>query len=319
MLRRAFPFALVMLMAAPLAAQPDTKPAPKVENVTVTGARTRQAIEGFVQSLAVPTHAIDKVARWQEPICPTLVGLKRAFAGFILKRVKDVATQAGAPVNASASCEPNIAIVFTTTPQALIDNVKRKMPGLLGYYDNRDQLDRLATVTRPIQAWYTTATEDAHGTVAVDSGRMAGRGLELQMPCQELYPGIPMAGLCTLHLSNAHGAATTSSHLGDGLRSGLYNVIIVANQDRLVDDEMGTLADYIAMLALAQVNVPDNCQPLSTILNLLAAGCTAKSEALTDNDTGYLGALYKMSPDRTLQVQHDEMTFQMQKSLGVKD
>jgi hypothetical protein len=321
MRRRALPCAFVMwlLAASPLAAQPDSKPAPKVENVIVTGARTRQAIEGFIQSLGVPTRAIDKVARWQQPICPVAAGLKPAFLSFITRRLKDVAAQAGAPVNAGANCEPNIAIVFTTTPQALIDNVKKKMPGLLGYYDNRDQLDRLATVTRPLQAWYTTATEDAHGQVTVDSGKMAGTGLELHLPCQELYPGIPMAGICTLHLSNAHGASTTSSHLGDGLRSGLYNVIIVANPDRLVDDEMGTMADYIAMLALAQVNVPDSCQPLSTILNLLASGCTAKSEALTDNDTGYLGALYKMSPDRTLQVQRDEMTSQMQKSLGVRD
>ena len=46
--------------------------------------------------------------------------------------------------------------------------------------------------------------------------------------------------------------------------------------------------------------------------------CAGKSNALTDNDLGYLTALYRMSPDRTLQVQRDEMTYQMQQSLGVK-
>lgn len=245
------------------------------------------------------------------------LGLKPAFLAFITKRLKDVATKVGAPLDTNARCTPDIAIVFTTAPQALIDTVKKKTPGLLGYYDNRDQLDKLAAVTRPLQAWYTTATEDAHGTVTVDTGKMVGTGLELYLPCQELYPGIPMAGICTLHLSNAHGASTTSSHLGDGLRSGLYNVIIVADPSKLVDSEIGTLADCIAMLALAQVNVPDTCQPLASITNLLAKDCTAAPNALTDSDLGYLTALYKMSPDRTIQVQRNEMTYQMQQALGV--
>ena len=312
---RPAPAALLMMMlaASDLAAQPAA--APRVEDVTVTGTRSRQAIEGFDQSLTTPTRAVDKLARWHQCICPIALGLKPAFLAFITRHLKDVATKAGAPVNTSVRCTPNIAIVFTTAPQALIDNVKKKTPGLLGYYDNRDQLDKLAAVTRPLQAWYTTATEDAHGQVTVDTGKMVGTGLELYLPCQELYPGIPMAGLCTLHLSGAHGASTTSSHLGDGLRSGLYNVIIVADPTRLVDYEIGTLSDYIAMLALAQVNVPDSCQPLASIMNLLAANCPGKPNALTDNDLGYLTALYKMSPDRTLQVQRNEMAYQMQQSL----
>jgi hypothetical protein len=308
MLRRAL--ILLLLLTGPGLAQPVTPP---VENVTVTGARTRQAIEGFVQSLAVPTHVTGKIARWEDGICPTLVGLKREFAGFIVKRVKDVAARTGAPVNAKPDCAPNIAIVFTTAPQALIDNVKKKTPGLLGYYDNRDQLDKLATVTRPIQAWYTTATRDLRGNVEIDGGKTAGTGLDITYAC-----GAPQEGMCTLHLSNAHGASVTGNRLGDGMRSTLYNVVIVANPDRLVDDEMGTLADIIAMLALAQVNTPDACQTLPSILNLLASGCAGKSNALTANDLGYLTALYRMSPDRSVQVQRGEMTYQMQQSLGVK-
>src|SRR5271163_703474 len=93
---------MTLLAASGLAAQPAAKPALPVEDVTVTGARTRQAIEGFVQSLATPTHVTDKVARWEDGVCPILVGLKREFATFITKRVKDVAAQAGAPVNAKA-------------------------------------------------------------------------------------------------------------------------------------------------------------------------------------------------------------------------
>jgi hypothetical protein len=308
----AIPALLILLLATPLAAQ-----APKVENITVTGARTRKAIEGFVQSLATPTRAIEKIARWQKDICPIALGLKPEFLAFITKRLKEVAAQVGAPVDNSPSCQKNAAIIFTTAPQALIDNVRKKTPGLLGYYDNQDQLDAMAKVTRPIQAWYTTATEDVAGQITVDTGRTAGMGLMLSVPCNLLYPGFASGGICYFQPSGAHGAAVSSTRLGDGLKSGLYNVIIVADPSKLADDEIGALADTIAMLALAQVKTQDACQPLDSILNLLATGCP-RPTALTANDIGYLTALYKMSPESTIQVQRNEMAYQMQQTLGVK-
>jgi hypothetical protein len=311
-LRPAFAALLMtMLAASDLAAQPAAKP---VENITVTGARTRQAIEGFVQSLATPTRATGKAARWEDGVCPVLVGLKHQFATFITLRVKDVAAQVGAPVNTKAGCIPNIAIVFTTRPQGLLDSMKKKQPGLLGYYDTLAQRDQLATVTHPIQAWYTTATRDLRGAIQVDSGRTLGQGLEIYLPCPEQGGG--GSGMCILHLSNSRAAAVTGTRLGDGTRSELYDVVIVANPDRLVEYEMGPLADYIAMLALAQIGSPDACQPLASILNLLVANCANPPNALTDNDLGYLTALYKMSPDRTVQVQRNEMAYQMQQSLA---
>jgi hypothetical protein len=309
---RAFILALVMLAGGASRLLAQTGAELPVENLTVTGARTRQAVKGFVQSLAQPTRATGKIARWQDPVCPTLVGLKREFATFITQHIRDIAAQAGAPVSANAACMPNIVIVFTTAPHALLDNVKTKQPALLGYYDNSGQLDALAKMNRPIQAWYLTETRDMSGKVDVDGGKTKGSGLEIYLPCPEQPLG------CLVHLPNAHAAAVTGSRLGDGPRSGLYNVVIVANPNRLAEYEMGTLSDYIAMLALTQVKDASACLPLPTILNLLVEGCD-KSNGLTDNDRSFLAALYKMSPDRTAQVERDEMTFQMQKSLGLGD
>ena len=313
---RAILFFLVIadaLLVSKLAAQPASPP---VENVTVTGARSRQAIEGFVQSLATPTRATDKVARWQQGICPLATGLRPAFLAFITKRLKDVAAQVGAPVNNSTSCETNIVIVFTTAPQALVDNVKKKQPGLLGYYENQEQQDKLTAVTHALQAWYTTATQglirQGHGGHRQDGWP----GIGLVAPMQSTLSR-DWGGICTLQPSGAHGASVTGSRLGDGLRSGLYNVIIVADPTKLVDYEIGSLSDYIAMLALAQIGSLDACQSLASVLNMLARNCAGKPSALTDNDLSYLRALYKMSPDSTIRVQRDEMTYQMQQSLGV--
>jgi hypothetical protein len=155
-----------------------------------------------------------------------------------------------------------------------------------------------------------TATKDLVGKVDIDSSKTLGPGLELQVPCP-LGPGI-----CTYFLPNAHAASVTGSRLGDGLRSTYYNVIIVVNPDKLVDYEMGSLADYIALLALTQLNSLDTCQQLPSIVNMLASGCDGKVNALTDSDLAYLRGLYKMSPDRTLRTQQDEIAYQMKEILG---
>ena len=120
------------LLCAGAAAQPT---APPVENVTVTGTKSRETINSFVQSLVVPTHATDKLARWQTGICPIALGLKPAFLQFITQHIKDAAKKVGAPVDGDPACAPNIEIVFTTTPQALLENIKKNHAGFLGYYD----------------------------------------------------------------------------------------------------------------------------------------------------------------------------------------
>ena len=59
---------------------------------------------------------------------------------------------------------PTIEIIFTTTPQDLLDTVRKDDPAYLGYFTSLAQADTLAKVTRPIQAWdATTETTDRKG------------------------------------------------------------------------------------------------------------------------------------------------------------
>jgi hypothetical protein len=110
----------------------------------------------------------------------------------------------------------------------------------------------------------------------------------------------------------------TGGRLGDGISSALYNVVIVADTSKLLGRDATTLADYIAMLALSQVQQPDSCQDLPSILNLLLPDCSRTSNALTSGDVAYLRALYKITPTANFRGQRNEMKYQMNKSLGVK-
>jgi hypothetical protein len=54
---------------------------------------------------------------------------------------------------------------------------------------------------------------------------------------------------------------------------------------------------------------------LPSITNLLADKCATKSAALTENDIAFLRGLYKMSPDRALGTQKEEVSYQMEQAL----
>jgi hypothetical protein len=325
-LRCFFSAALALTLCWPgfaLAQAAGAKPASPTENITVTGIKDIEAaVNKFVGTLTVRTRVADKLARWQVGICPIIAGLRPEAAAFIIKRVKDIAAQVGAPVNDKEACAPNLGIIFSTTPQALLDNTRIKHPVLLGFHNNSAQAQSLATVTHPIQAWYTTETQDLNANRTVDNGSCRNEGM--QMDAALLGTGIDTAfgasgtPFVTMTLPCASAYSVSGNRLGNGLSSELYRVFVVAEPAKLLDYEIGTLSDYIAMLALSQIQPPDSCQDLPTILNLLVPGCSRTAKALTSGDLAYLRGLYKMSAGATFSVQRDELMYQMDQSLEAR-
>lgn len=306
--------AILVLLAGAASAQP----APPVEHVTVTGTRTRAVMDQYIQNFAVPTRMAGKLTRWQDGVCPQVVGMKPQFADAIAKRILSVAQDVGAPVG-GPGCRTNIQVVFTTAPQALMDNVRAHQPDYLGYADTASGRDRLAIVTRPVQAWYSTATRDLDGQVEVDGQKTMGTTVDMPPVPPPPAGGIGFGGPpMHMDMPGARIVKVTGLRLGDGVTSELHHVIIVAEPGKLLDHEVGELADYIAMLSLTQLASLDVCQPLPSIVNLLVKDCAGQALALTDNDLAYLKGLYKMSPDRNARSQADQIGYQMQQALEGK-
>ena len=279
------------------------------DSVTVTSERQREAINNFVTKLTAPARLTGKLGRWDVGICPSVIGIRPEAARFIVQRVRDTAARVGAPINPDAGCKPNIHIVFTTAPQQLVTNIRQKQPYLLGYADSEANKARLAKVTLPIQAWYATQTRDVRGKTTFDTPKTTGFGDELRIPLPQLTgSGAPP----TMVLPSASGAReVTSGRLGDGARTVFHNVIIAADPNALLDHEMGTLGDHVAMLALAQTEVPQDCPALPSILNLFTAGCAVRADAMTAADEGYLRGLYAMDAQAFIQVQRHQMIYRI--------
>ena len=287
------------------------------ESVTVTATRPSEtAINNFIIARAAPTRITGKLARWQTGICPQVMGVAFKYATYIDKRLRDVAASVGAPVNADPACKANIEVVFTTAPQTLLDNVRKNGEVYLGYHDTAAQAEKLATVTHPIQAWYTTATADLRGRPQIDSGKGGGLVLDT-LPIQVPGGGLQSPqGVLQLSMPNATTREVTGNRLGNGLSSDFANVLIVAEPAKLLDFEIGSLADYIAMLALSEPASLDACQEMASISNLLVPGCSSSAHSITEGDVAYLRGLYKMTATATLAVQRDEVRYRMSKELG---
>jgi hypothetical protein len=302
---------LAALLLIPLAAL--GQPAP-TESVTVTGTRAREVVQGFVKSLTVPTHFAHKIARWETPVCPYVLGIKPEAADFVLKRIKAVAAEAGAKVSADPGCRYNIEIIFTRTPQALMDDVRKTSTDVLGYAVSSGEKDRLAQFTRPIQSWYVTQTEDRNGVTERDSPHTVNSGgVVMYLPCSMLQPPPADPGMCTLHNPYARKVATGGSMLGDRTRSLLENVLIVADPGKLTDFELGAVSDHIAMLALAQLPALEGCPALPSITSLLSTDCV-KVSGLTGNDRAYLRGLYQMPGDMDVSLQRNAIAAEMLKT-----
>jgi hypothetical protein len=292
------PRSLLLLLLTVLPAR--AQDAASVESVTVTGTRERQVIDTFVKSLAAPAPLSGKITRWEDGVCPITVGLRPAATKFVSDRLRAVARDVGAPVGRDG-CTPNVEIVFTTDPQGLMDTVRKVRPQLLGFAYTTRQIDDLAKVTRPVQAWYTTQTRDLRGNPTIDTAHHSGPGIEIA------------CGPITCYYPDANEAAVTGSRLGDGTRSDFYHVIVAADPARLVDHPIGAIADYVALVALSHVAAPDGCQPLPSIANLGVAGCTEVPDGLSANDLAFLRGLYrKMNPARVASTQQGQIASQME-------
>ncbi len=277
------------------------------ESVIVTAPKDRpeKQLDDFIIAHAAPSPYLRKIARWRTGICPVTIGLSPRLNLYVTQRIIRVAMMVGAPLDRHEPCRPNVMVAATPQPQEMLDLIREKRPVLLGFhYISREKA--LATMTRAVQAWYSTATRDFYGFVQPDGG-----GYNLNVMDYIRQEGMNSGFIVNpVHVS---GART-----GDGLKSQFTTAMILVDSGKIAGQPIGPLADYIAMLALGQGQYYDLCQPVPTITNLLAPNCadTRKPLALTDIDVTYLKGLYAMSPGGTYGGERASIAYAMKRDLG---
>jgi hypothetical protein len=269
--------AAVAVSGAPQAKETEPAPAaksPTVSGITVQGAPKPNPLvdpaSEFVRQRLPASQNSEQYPRFRDDVCVKVIGLPDEYDTFIARRIVEIAGQAHAPVAKTATCQPNVHVIFTAEPQALASDIAKRKDILLGFYWNTANLKRLATFSRPVQAWYVTRSRD-------DSGKSR---LEIHDPTAYLDPPIGRAG----------------SRLGNGMSSEVVHSLIIADANKVAGEKIEAVADYVAVLALARWQKLDRCSSMPTILNLMADGCDpdAKPEAATPQDLALLTGLYSV-------------------------
>jgi hypothetical protein len=303
------------LSCAPAALPQPVSSAPvaPVAPVTVTGKAEapRKVIEqqssDFVQHLAgIGNPEIDQVTRWHDAVCVLALGLAPQQAALLKARIEGVSRDVGLPAAWAKGngCHPNVEIVFTHRPQALMDAVAAKRENLLGYYHFIER-KKLKTVSRPIQSWYVTATRGGGADIAglaFANMSNSSRGLPVQGDTEVVDD------------PENQDPAGCLSRFTACFKSALKNVLIVADSNALDGKSLGLVADYMVMLALSKPRLLDGCNALPSVIDRFAPSVCPVSnppDGLTPADAAYLTGLYESDPEGKKTFEQSDITRRM--------
>lgn len=256
-----------LALAAPGLAWAQDTPETTVEDIVVLGTPLREQVETFADTVVAPPHGRGP-ARWsaRSGICVGVVNLQREAAQAMADRVSEVALELGLPIG-EPGCSPNVLIIATddapTLTAALVDRSPNAFkPPYSGSSRSRRQLRRFIESEAPVRWWHVSLPVNS------ETGAIAVR-----------IPGYapPRTG-------------TMASRLTTVIQNDLKRAYVIIDIDQAESVTFQQLADYVAMVAFAQIDPDADLSGFPTILNVFDNPNIAFG--LTDWDQAYLGSLY---------------------------
>lgn len=294
MFQRLLPLVLIALAASsPGQAQSVETPgqdaaASQVEDILVQGLRNDQIAQQFASTVGAPATG-RKLAVWRMPICVGTVGMRGEPARAMIDRVSDWGHSLGLRIGAPG-CRPNILIVTAENG----DEAARSMAvthrrvfrtGTSGTTAGAAALRAFQTSGRPIRWWHTSMP------INPDTGKPAVR-----VRGQDPFGARDIRTPADL---GPYGVIVQPSLMRDETQDDLRQALIILENSALDQADFMQVADYVAMVALAQISA-DTSPPTASILHLFD-GAKAPSETLTAWDQAYLQALYASDQSKASQ------------------
>lgn len=255
------------------------EPATDLGEITVIGRPLERMIDDFVNQVAAPNRRRG-LARWDSTVCVGVANLSREPAQYILDRVSTVASDIGLDTG-SPGCTPNIIIVASDQPdelaRTLVEERRRAFRmGGAGMDQGGDALADFVESDAPVRWWQQSMPVDSQtGQRAV---RLAG----------------DQRGDGTGDMSAMQYAPTTyvfaASRVTTQIRDDLFRTIVILDIDKVSGLSAQQLADYLALVTLAQIDPKADTSGYASILNVFDDPQSTTS--LTDWDIAYLNGLY---------------------------
>lgn len=207
-----------------------------------------------------------QLARFADPVCPTVIGLPDAYAGVVVDRIRQVASEAGVRV-APAKCDANIVVIVAADADMLVKGLHKSHPAMFRALDMAEL--KRALRDGPVHVWNAVQTRNEDGQPM--SGNGAGLG--------GATGGAPIL------------IAKSASIIGVPTQQVTVQSFVVFDDDALLGKTLTQIGDYVAMRTLAGARPPKAAIGTDTILTLFDADGAAPPN-LTQVDASYLKGLY---------------------------
>lgn len=259
----------VLVVVGPASAQQQPQ---QEEDIVVVGERLQEMVRSFVGEVSVAPGGEQQMARWDRKICPLVAGLPARQMQYVADRIAQRAHQVGIETE-GPGCKANILIFVTPDASRLATGIVDEFRTLVAYYSTngvstlgRGPLDEFSNSTAPVRWWHVNQTVSADG--------------------QELGSDGPQTQ--TIRTS------APPSHLRRSTRQDFLRILVIVDARQAQGIQFQALADYLAMVSLAQLDPNGETTGTPTILNLFAerdAGGAMQS-GMTQWDEAYLEGLY---------------------------
>jgi len=309
---------LALTVAASAAAQAPDPNAPS--EIVVHAQRSPEQVSSFVHSVSA-VMPVGQMARWNEDVCPGVVGADQTQAQHIIDQIAIRAMAVGLHVGGSG-CSANLTIIVTGDADNFTQAFYRNHRGSLLHPNGVDgatlgdaALHEFINTSRPVRWWHIAAktTDDGHvltdrRAVSINGTSAAAIGGTTDASAQD-----PSSHGVGEGMSNMQGVRSNGSRLGRATRHDFNSVIVIVDTSRLNGAPIVAVADYIAFVSLAQINPDVGNLPFPSILNLFSTQDASQRPAhMTDWDVDYLDGLYHATrAARNVGQQEAEITRRM--------
>lgn len=297
--------AIMALTVATAVAQ--TPPAATEDGaIVVPGQRGfREAVRAFVDDVSAANRG-GRLARWDRRICAGVFGADRRGAQALIDRISMRAQAVGLDVG-EPGCRANVLVIVAPYAQRFTPTFVAQNPvlfsrgGRSGPTRGGSALWEFTNVDRPVRWWHVSEVVTDRGQTLPQTEARTGGDSSIE-------------GAAVARVSN-------TGRLSSGVREDFNRVIIIVDSRDTAEAPFSAVADYVAMVTLAQINPTGQIGSTPSILSLFSdreVGLPGPS-GWTDWDLAYVRALYEAPRySASSNLQEGAITSDMVKDLETK-
>lgn len=211
----------------------------------------------------------EPLARFEDPVCPGIAGLREDAAEFMVGRIRANLEAFGRRLAPAGDCKPNLVVAFVQSGQDFVDALARQN-GWLFAEMSQDARQAVLAETGPARVLLRVRARSRDGMP------IARRENLVDLPQTEMWM--------------AHSKIYTAT------RNDIFSALVLFDRDAVDGRTIEQLADYATFRALTET-LPQTAETRrDSILALFDPG-GASPAGLTEFDRAYLGELYKGVPN----------------------